>query len=116
MDDARSVISKNGHGAPTPASSRRRWAALVVRCVGLLVGGTLTELLNWHWIFFINLPIGVATLLLALPLIEDTPGLGFGDHRVDVGGALLAVAAPTVAVWAIVHASTWGWTSGKTLG
>src|SRR5207237_8287872 len=83
--------------------------------IGLLVGGALTELLNWHWIFFINLPIGIATLLVALALIEDTPGLGF-RHGVDVGGAVLAVAPPTVAVWAIVHASAWGWASAKTLG
>ena len=83
--------------------------------IGLLVGGLLTELLNWHWIFFINVPIGIATLVLAQMLIEDTPGLGLA-RGVDVGGAVLAVAAPTVAVWAIVHASEWGWTSATTLG
>ena len=83
--------------------------------IGLLVGGVLTEALNWHWIFFINIPIGVAALLFALTLIDDTPGLGF-RHGVDVGGAVLAVAAPTVAVWTIVKASEWGWGSPKTIG
>ena len=83
--------------------------------IGLLVGGVLTEALNWHWIFFINLPVGIATLFLAQGLIEDTPGVGFG-RGVDWGGAVLAVAAPTVAVWTIVHANQWGWTSGTTLG
>jgi EmrB/QacA subfamily drug resistance transporter len=109
--------------ATTFSGSRERGRAMSVYAfvassggsIGLLVGGVLTELLNWHWIFFINVPIGIATLVLALMLIEDTPGLGFA-HGVDVGGAVLAVAAPTVAVWAIVHANGWGWTSGKTLG
>jgi len=83
--------------------------------IGLLVGGLLTEALNWHWIFFINVPIGIVTLVVALGLIEDTPGVGF-RHGVDWGGAVLAVAAPTVAVWAIVHANQWGWASANTLG
>src|SRR5205823_12914758 len=43
--------------------------------IGLLVGGVLTEALNWHWIFFINIPIGVAAMLLGLALLEDSPGL-----------------------------------------
>src|SRR5207247_4304920 len=58
---------------------------------------------------------GVAALLFALTLIDDSPGLGF-RHGVDVGGAVLAVAAPTVAVWTIVKASEWGWGSPKTIG
>src|SRR5437763_9305654 len=59
--------------------------------IGLLVGGVLTELLNWHWIFFINLPIRVAPLVVALALIEDTTGRGF-RRGVDGGCAVLAVA------------------------
>src|SRR5438132_7466288 len=84
--------------------------------IGLLVGGVLTEALNWHWIFFINIPIGIAAMLLGLVLIDDVPGLGTQHQRVDVGGAVLAVAAPTVAVWTIVRASEWGWGSPKTIG
>ncbi len=83
--------------------------------IGLLLGGVLTETLNWHWIFFINLPIGVAALLLGLALLDESPGLGF-RHGVDLIGALLAVAAPTTAVYTIVKASEWGWSSTRTLG
>src|SRR2546421_1635933 len=61
--------------------------------IGLLVGGLLTESLSWHWIFFINLPIGIAALLFGLILIDESPGLGF-RHGVDILGATLAVAAP----------------------
>jgi EmrB/QacA subfamily drug resistance transporter len=83
--------------------------------IGLLVGGLLTEALNWHWIFFINIPIGVGAMLLGLALLDDTEGLGFG-HGIDAIGAVLAIAAPTLAVYTIVKASEWGWGSGRTLG
>jgi len=83
--------------------------------IGLLVGGLLTETLNWHWIFFINLPIGLVAVLLGLVLVEESPGLGF-RHGVDTIGAVLAVAAPTLAVYTIVKASEWGWASARTLG
>src|SRR5437588_3386300 len=83
--------------------------------IGLLVGGILTQGLNWHWIFFINLPIGIAALLLGIALIEDSPGLGF-RHGLDVLGAVLAIAAPTAAVYTIVKASEWGWGSAHTIG
>src|SRR5438067_220896 len=82
--------------------------------IGLLLGGVLTETLNWHWIFFINLPIGAAALLLGLALLDESPGLGF-RQGVDLIGALLAVAAPTTAVYTIVKASEWGWESVRTL-
>jgi EmrB/QacA subfamily drug resistance transporter len=83
--------------------------------IGLLLGGVLTEALNWHWIFFINIPIGIATFLLGWTLIEGSEGLGFA-HGVDVLGGVLAVAAPTLAVYTIVNASGWGWGSGRTIG
>ena len=44
--------------------------------IGLLAGGVLTEAINWHWIFFVNVPIGIAIALLALRLVEDRPGIG----------------------------------------
>jgi EmrB/QacA subfamily drug resistance transporter len=83
--------------------------------IGLLLGGVLTETLNWHWIFFINIPIGLATLFGGAALIDRSEGLGFG-HGVDVLGGALAVAAPTAAVYTIVNASGWGWLSGRTVG
>ena len=59
--------------------------------IGLLAGGVLTEAINWHWIFFVNLPIGVATGLLALRLVERDKGIGLASGA-DVPGAVLVTA------------------------
>jgi EmrB/QacA subfamily drug resistance transporter len=83
--------------------------------LGLLAGGTLTQMINWHWIFFINLPIGVGTLLLGWWLIEETEGIGL-SHGVDVVGSILVSAAMMLGVYAIVTASDHGWSSPHTLG
>jgi EmrB/QacA subfamily drug resistance transporter len=83
--------------------------------LGLLAGGTLTQLINWHWIFFINLPIGVATMLLGSWLIEQHEGLGL-SQGVDLVGSLLVSAAMVVGIYAIVTAAEMGWTSAHTLG
>jgi EmrB/QacA subfamily drug resistance transporter len=83
--------------------------------LGLLAGGTLTQLINWHWIFFINLPIGVGTMLLGWWLIEEHEGLGLG-RGVDVLGSILVTASTMVGVYAIVTAAQMGWTSAHTLG
>jgi EmrB/QacA subfamily drug resistance transporter len=83
--------------------------------LGLLAGGTLTQLINWHWIFFINLPIGVATMLLGWWLIEEHEGLGL-SRGVDVAGSILVSAAMMLGVYAIVTAAETGWTSVHTLG
>jgi EmrB/QacA subfamily drug resistance transporter len=83
--------------------------------LGLLVGGVLTQWVNWHWIFFINLPIGLATLLLGAWLIEENRGLGLG-RGVDVPGAILITAALMLGVYSIVTAGDQGWTSIHTLG
>ena len=83
--------------------------------LGLLAGGVLTEAVNWHWIFFINLPIGIATLLLGWWLIEEKEGLGL-RQGVDVLGSVLVTAAMMVGVYAIVTAADQGWLSAHTLG
>jgi EmrB/QacA subfamily drug resistance transporter len=83
--------------------------------LGLLAGGTLTQLINWHWIFFINLPIGVGTMLLGWWLIEEHEGLGLG-RGVDIAGSILVTASTMVGVYAIVTAAQMGWTSAHTLG
>ena len=83
--------------------------------IGLLAGGALTQWANWHWIFFINLPIGVATLALGAWLMEENRGLGL-RKGVDVVGAVLVTAAVMSGVYAIVTAADTGWASPHTLG
>jgi EmrB/QacA subfamily drug resistance transporter len=84
--------------------------------LGLLLGGIITQLIDWHWIFFINLPIGAVTFLLALRLVErdgEVPGVG---RDVDVLGAGLVTGAVMLAVYTIVKAGDYGWGSAHTLG
>jgi EmrB/QacA subfamily drug resistance transporter len=83
--------------------------------IGLLVGGVLTQALSWHWIFFINLPIGIGAFVLGAILIPDHKGAGLRGG-VDAWGAVLITAAPALAVYAILEASSNGWTSARTLG
>jgi EmrB/QacA subfamily drug resistance transporter len=83
--------------------------------IGLLAGGVLTESINWHWIFFVNLPIGVATALFALRLIERDRGIGL-RHGADVLGALLVTSSLMLLVYTIVEAADYGWGSAHTLG
>ena len=84
--------------------------------VGLLAGGILTQLLNWHWIFFVNLPIGVVTAIAAVRLIEQDRGAGLRSGA-DVPGALLITAAMMLGVFTIVGpAAQQGWLAVRTLG
>ena len=80
--------------------------------VGLLAGGVLTQSINWHWIFFINIPIGIATAVLARRLLERDPGIGFGEGA-DVPGAVLITSSLMLGVYTIVGpAADHGWGSG----
>jgi EmrB/QacA subfamily drug resistance transporter len=83
--------------------------------IGLLAGGILTQAINWHWIFFVNLPIGFATAVLALRLVERDEGIGLGKGA-DVLGALLVTAALMLGVYTILEAGDYGWASLHTLG
>ena len=82
--------------------------------VGLLAGGVLVQALNWHWIFFVNLPIGVITAVLTMRLLPDDRGLGL-RHGADLLGALLLVSSLMLVVYAIVETTTYGWGSLHTL-
>jgi EmrB/QacA subfamily drug resistance transporter len=84
--------------------------------LGLLLGGIVTQAINWHWIFFINLPIGVVTALLAVRLVP-ADGEVRGLHRgIDIGGAALVTSALMLGVYTIVKAGGYGWGSAHTLG
>jgi len=83
--------------------------------IGLLAGGALTQAINWHWIFFINLPIGVATALLAVRLVEDRKGIGL-EKGADLPGAVLLTSGLMLGVYAILQVGENGWGSTRTLG
>src|SRR6516165_1542060 len=83
--------------------------------IGLLAGGVLTQALSWHWIFFVNVPVGIATLIAGSILLVDNIGLGI-KKGVDWVGSVLVTASVMVAIYAFVTASTYGWGSGHTLG
>jgi EmrB/QacA subfamily drug resistance transporter len=83
--------------------------------VGLLVGGVLTQSISWHWIFFVNVPVGIATAILAGRLIEADRGIGFRDGA-DVPGAVLITSSLMLGVYTIVNpAAEYGWGAGRTL-
>ena len=83
--------------------------------VGLLAGGVLTQALSWHWIFFVNLPVGVATAIAGSILLVDNVGLGI-RNGVDWVGSVLVTASVMVVIYGIITASTYGWGSVHTLG
>ena len=83
--------------------------------IGLLAGGVLTQAISWHWIFFINVPIGILTFALGRILINETDRLGVG-RGIDVVGSLLVTVALMLGVYAIVKATNYGWLSAHTLG
>jgi EmrB/QacA subfamily drug resistance transporter len=84
--------------------------------IGLLVGGVLTQSISWHWIFFVNVPVGIATAVLARRSIEPDEGVGIGAGA-DVPGAALVTGALMLGVYTIVSpAAEYGWGAGRTLG
>ena len=82
--------------------------------IGLLAGGVLTQAISWHWIFLINLPIGIAVALGALRLVEDRPGIGLKEGA-DVLGAALITGSLMIGTYAILGVTEHGWGSAQTL-
>jgi EmrB/QacA subfamily drug resistance transporter len=83
--------------------------------IGLLAGGVLTQGIDWHWIFYVNIPIGIATAALALQLVDKDEGIGL-DRGADVLGAVLVTVALMLGVYTILEAGDYGWGSLRTLG
>jgi EmrB/QacA subfamily drug resistance transporter len=82
--------------------------------IGVLLGGLLTSAFSWHWIFLVNLPIGIAVYLLCLRLLPDSQGHAAGE-KLDVAGAVTITTALMLAVYAIVNGNEAGWLSTQTL-
>ena len=105
---------------PSPLERGKAMSAYVFVAVGggsigLLAGGVLTQFLSWHWIFFVNVPIGIATLILGRFLIVENVGLGIKQGVDWLGSALITVSV-MVAIYGVVTATTYGWVSAHTLG
>jgi EmrB/QacA subfamily drug resistance transporter len=93
------------------------WSAIAAggAAFGLLLGGVLTDLVSWRWNFFVNVPVGIATVMLALRFVPESHA-DLGHRRFDTVGATTVTAGLLAIVFGIVKAQAWGWGSTKTLG
>jgi EmrB/QacA subfamily drug resistance transporter len=83
--------------------------------IGVVLGGLLTDVLDWHWIFLVNIPIGVAVFVFSLRLLPAAR-MSAADRRLDVAGAVTVTVALMIAVYAIVNGNETGWTAAETIG
>ena len=114
---ALAIISTTFEEGAERAKALGVWAAIAIggSAVGLIVGGALTQLLSWPWIFFINVPVGVAVFALSLWYLPESKAEGV--HRsFDVAGAVAVTAGLMSLVFAIVQVPEKGWTSAQTIG
>jgi EmrB/QacA subfamily drug resistance transporter len=93
------------------------WAAIAIggSAVGLIVGGALTQLISWPWIFFVNVPVGIAVFVFSLRMLPESRDEQ-AERNFDVAGAVSVTAGLMTLVYAIVEAGEHGWTAGRTLG
>lgn len=84
-------------------------------CIGALLGGVLTGTFNWHWIFLVNVPVGVLVFALCWKLVPAHAGEGDGPRHLDLAGAVTVTGALLLAVYATINGNQVGWASGQTL-
>jgi EmrB/QacA subfamily drug resistance transporter len=101
-------------GEQAKAIGAYTFVAVAGGSIGLLLGGVLTETINWHWIFFVNIPIGVATALAAIRLVPDRKGIGL-TAGADLPGAVLLTGGLMLFVYTILGVAEEGWGSSQTL-
>jgi EmrB/QacA subfamily drug resistance transporter len=114
---ALAVITTSFDEGPARTKALSVWAAIASggSAAGLLIGGVLVDALSWEWIFFVNVPIGVAIVLAATRLVPNSRVHSARRHF-DLGGAISVTAGLVMLVYAIVKAQEWGWGSASTLG
>jgi EmrB/QacA subfamily drug resistance transporter len=114
---ALSIIATTFEEGAERARALAVWAAIAIggSAVGLILGGALTQYFSWPWIFFINVPVGIATFVLSLRLVPESRDMN--AHRsYDLAGAATVTAGLMTLVYAIVGAQSAGWTSARTIG
>ncbi|HEY7017434.1 MAG TPA: MFS transporter [Gaiellaceae bacterium] len=114
---ALSIISTTFSEGKDRARALGVWAAIAIggAAVGLILGGLLTQLLSWPWIFFVNVPVGIATFILSLRLIPESRD-EHAERAFDVAGAVSVTGGLMALVYAIVKSETAGWGSPTTIG
>jgi EmrB/QacA subfamily drug resistance transporter len=114
---ALSIISTTFAEGKERARALGVWAAIAVggAAVGLILGGALTQLFSWPWIFFVNVPIGIAAFVLSLRLVPESRD-EHAHRAFDVAGAVSVTGGLMALVYAIVKTETAGWSSATTIG
>jgi EmrB/QacA subfamily drug resistance transporter len=114
---ALSIISTTFAEGAERAKALGVWAAIAIggSAVGLILGGVLTQYFSWPWIFFVNVPVGIAAFLLSLRLIPESRD-EHAHRSYDVAGAVTVTGGLMALVYAIVDAQSAGWSSPKTIG
>jgi len=114
---ALSIVTTTFREGPERAKALGVWAAIAVGggAVGLLLGGILVETLSWPWIFFVNVPVGIATFLLSLRFVPESRD-EHAHKSFDVAGAVAVTGGLIALVYGIVRSAESGWGSGEVLG